>query len=576
MWLGRVAAVVALTLVCVGVGVGVGAAHGAQGSRASAVIATVTPSPVGRIPSGFLGLSMEIRGVEDYTGSNASAINPVFEQLIRDLDPGQRPVLRLAGDSTDWSWYPIPHAARPIGVRYSLIPTWLQVMKALAEGVGARLIVGINLEVNSARVAAAEAKAIVAGIGSPWLEALELGNEPDLYHVLPWLELHDIPYYGRPADWDFSDYLSDYAAIRRALPNFPLAGPDVGAPTWVAGLGQFLSAEPRVRIATVHKYALGCLRTRATIAELFSDADTRDFAAGLGPTVRAAHAHGVSVRLDETNTVSCGGQAGVSNTFASALWSLDELFELARVGFDGVNVHTDQSTINQLFTFQRVNGVWEGRVAPDYYGLLAFAQAAPPGSTLLRVAGATSGPVHAWATRSPGGTRRVVLINFATSSARTVAVRAESASRPATLEWLEAPSAGATDDVMLGGQSFGSETSTGMPTGPLHTPSVGSSAGDYLVRMPAASAAILTLPQGDARAAPRAVGYAQAMSENLRIERGWIFVNGTRQDDGTIELGTGGEMRFSPFDAMSERQDAQITWGHILTASVQRLAFWRR
>jgi hypothetical protein len=71
-------------------------------------------------------------------------------------------------------------------------------------------------------------------------------------------------------------------------------------------------------------------------------------------------------------------------------------------------------------------------------------------------------------------------------------------------------------------------------------------------------------------------GYAQAMSENLRIERGWIIVNGTRQDDGTIELGTGGEMRFSPFEAISQRQDAQITWGQILTASVQRLAFWRR
>jgi len=67
-----------------------------------------------------------------------------------------------------------------------------------------------------------------------------------------------------------------------------------------------------------------------------------------------------------------------------------------------------------------------------------------------------------------------------------------------------------------------------------------------------------------------------AMSENFRIERGWIIVNGTRQDDGSIELGTGGEMRFSPFDAISERGSAHITWGHIFTASVQRLAFWRR
>jgi hypothetical protein len=66
------------------------------------------------------------------------------------------------------------------------------------------------------------------------------------------------------------------------------------------------------------------------------------------------------------------------------------------------------------------------------------------------------------------------------------------------------------------------------------------------------------------------------MSENVRVERGWIVVDGTRQDDGTIKLGTGGEMRFSPFDAVSSREEAQLTWGHILKASVQRLAFWRR
>jgi hypothetical protein len=66
------------------------------------------------------------------------------------------------------------------------------------------------------------------------------------------------------------------------------------------------------------------------------------------------------------------------------------------------------------------------------------------------------------------------------------------------------------------------------------------------------------------------------MGERVRIKRGWIFFDGTRQDDGTIELGTGAEMRFSPFEAISQRQDAQITWGDILTASVQRLAFWRR
>jgi len=33
---------------------------------------------------------------------------------------------------------------------------------------------------------------------------------------------------------------------------------------------------------------------------------------------------------------------------------------------------------------------------------------------------------------------------------------------------------------------------------------------------------------------------------------------------------------FSPFETISQRNDAQITWGDILKASAQRLAFWRR
>ena len=70
--------------------------------------------------------------------------------------------------------------------------------------------------------------------------------------------------------------------------------------------------------------------------------------------------------------------------------------------------------------------------------------------------------------------------------------------------------------------------------------------------------------------------YDHGVPENHRVKRGWIVVDGARQDDGSIRLGTGSEMRFSPFDAISQRRDAQISWGQILKASVQRLAFWRR
>jgi hypothetical protein len=58
-----------------------------------------------------------------------------------------------------------------------------------------------------------------------------------------------------------------------------------------------------------------------------------------------------------------------------------------------------------------------------------------------------------------------------------------------------------------------------------------------------------------------------------RVERGWIYVKGARADDGSIAFGADGELRFSPFDALREKQ---IPRRAILKASVQRLAFWRR
>lgn len=92
----------------------------------------------------------------------------------------------------------------------------------------------------------------------------------------------------------------------------------------------------------------------------------------------------------------------MSNVFASALWALDAAFQMARVGVDGVNFHTFPGARYELFSFKRRHRRWRGFVAPEYYGLLTFAEAAPPGSSLLRVSGSL-GNVRAWATRAPEG-----------------------------------------------------------------------------------------------------------------------------------------------------------------------------
>src|SRR5450432_4322306 len=69
-------------------------------SLPSAVTISLPRTATGRrVPDGFLGFSFEFSAVRAYTGGDPRNINPVFEQLIRNLTPGRRPVIRIGGDS---------------------------------------------------------------------------------------------------------------------------------------------------------------------------------------------------------------------------------------------------------------------------------------------------------------------------------------------------------------------------------------------------------------------------------------------------------------------------------------------
>jgi hypothetical protein len=493
-----------VVLVCVGGGLAYALSRSSSkasdgsytGSVSGATVANISSSSNGTIPSGYLGLSFEIRGIESYTGTDPNAINPVFEQLIRNLTPGQRPVLRIGGDSTDETWYAYRKGPHPVGVRFTLPSSWFTTVKALAQGVDGRLILGVNFEQNSAAVASSEARAFESKIGSQYIEALALGNEPELYAGLAWFSIDGVKHYGRTASWDFDQYLSNYNQILRSMPKTEVAGPDEGGPAWIPELGTYLASEPRVKILTIHRYPLkDCVPSEhATVAQLLSESSTRGYAAGLAGVVRTAQKHGVTFRLDEMNSVSCGGEKGVSNSFAASLWALDAMFELAHVGVAGVNVHT-REVPNQLFTFTESHGRWAGDVMPDYYGLYAFAQAAPAGSKLLKVSGFGSGPIHIYATRAPDGIEHVILINMASQGSETINVKIASTATAGTIERLSAPSLGATGHVTFGGQSFASNTTTGQLAGTPSTTTVPRGKdGGYAVKLPAASAAILTLP----------------------------------------------------------------------------------
>ncbi len=460
--------------------------------------ATVQDTPIGKpLSAGFVGLSVEYDALHEYAGRRPASVNPVLVQLLRGLAPGQAPVLRVGGDSSDWTWWPVRGLKPRRGVTYALNRNWMRTTRALARDTHARLIMGVNLAAGRPELAGAEARALLRGVGRRSISAFEVGNEPDLYGVFPWYRTASgLGVLARSRAYNFGDYLHEFARWRRALPRFPLAGPALSSLTWMSGLNRFLSGEQAVRIVTVHRYPLHNSTTDQadptypSLPNLLADSASSGIAQEVAPYVSIAHARGLAFRVDEMNSVSGRGHRGISDTFAAALWVLDALFNMAQVGVDGVNVHTLPGTGYELFTFSHSGGTWRAFVHPEYYGMLMFAQAFPPSAQLLPVS-APGGLVKVWATRAPDGRTRVVVINKDPATAVAVRVAFPGAGTPAAVERLTAPSVEATSGVSLGGQSFGTSTTSGtLPAAQDET--LYPLDGSYIVDLPAASAAMLT------------------------------------------------------------------------------------
>jgi hypothetical protein len=183
----------------------------------------------------------------------------------------------------------------------------------------------------------------------------------------------------------------------------------------------------------------------------------------------------------------------VSDTFASALWVLDTLFNMAAVGVDGVNIHTFSKALYEPFSFTHSRGVWQAQVAPMYYGMLMFARAAPSGSRLLSVRLRSPRALRIWAVRAPDGSARITLINDSPTRTLMLAVRPPQAGGAATLQRLTAPTLESRRGVAIAGQTFAAATTSGELTGTYKITTLQPIRHRYVVELPPASAALLAL-----------------------------------------------------------------------------------
>ena len=290
-----------------GLALGAGGGPAAPAASADTLSASISSTPSGQpMPGGFLGVSLEYRALHQYTGRDPRAVDPVLVALLKGLAPGSAPSIRIGGDSTDGTWWPIPGVIPPGGVYYRLTDGWLRTTQALAADLSTKLILGINLAAGRPAIAAAEGRAFLQGIGRRYIQAFEIGNEPDLYGVFPWYRdrrghLHR----SRGRHYSLSDYSNEFTRWSRTLPRgIPLAGPAASGPNWMNHLAGFINAQPRLGLVTYHRYPLRACTTDPTqasfptIPNLLADSSSRGLAAGVAPFAAVARRHQLSAAHD--------------------------------------------------------------------------------------------------------------------------------------------------------------------------------------------------------------------------------------------------------------------------------------
>jgi hypothetical protein len=457
---------------------------GERGTVSAGGPAAVAPTST---TQGFLGLATSFSTIPVLSGSATDPDIP-FRTLLKNLSPGAPFQLRLGGVSADDSWWPIPGMKLPLYLR-TLTPRMAADVRVLLTALGGQAILGVNLELKP-KIDPAIAKAEVADfnryIGPSLIDAFELGNEPE-YWPLSVVN-------GGPGRDTIPAYGKKFSQIASELGGVPLAGPASVGTVWLGELGTVLDHLPsHLKVVTVHAYPLkNCsLGARPLLSQLVARSSIQGMADSVHAMVKAAAAHGAPLRVDELNGITCGGKAGLSNSFGEALWALNVLPALWRAGVQGVNYQTVDGLLNQVITAHRSASGWRVSVEPVYYGLLAFAQAAPAGSHLLRISNPGLAHLYQFAVRAPDGSERVVLTNVG-SAARTIGVTASGTHGTGSLSLLSAKSLSATGGTTLAGQTLSPRTGQlgGKPRLTLVKPNA---RGVYAVRVPAHAAAILTL-----------------------------------------------------------------------------------
>jgi len=319
----------------------------AQGTQPTPVTIKIPAQATGpHMPADFIGLSYEVRELTN--PSFFSAANVGLIRQFKALSP--HGVLRLGGNSSEFGWWKAtPDSPEPAHPKtrevegepkaqfYAVTSEAVRNLAGFLKATGWTCLYGIGMGTNVPERAAEEAAFVAKTLG-PSLQYFQIGNEADLFSN----HLRD------PKTWSAANYLKEWLAMAQAVtarvPNAIFGMPDVAANvgwlTQIADLWPSIQNPPHVTTLTHHYYFGGPATNPAVSIPNLLSSTTMSRVQNTATTASAAAAKmHARVRMTEGNTCYRGGKPGVSDVFASALWSADYALLLASNNYSGVNLH---------------------------------------------------------------------------------------------------------------------------------------------------------------------------------------------------------------------------------------------
>ncbi|GLB44466.1 putative glycosyl hydrolase family 79 C-terminal beta domain [Lyophyllum shimeji] len=491
----------------------------------------------------FLGFSIEMSVANQVLGKNSTVLAVPFLNLMANIQQrAGRVMVRIGGNTQDTA---VLVDSTPDGkiLEKDLLatknptqtpplvftPDLLYMMRNISSLVNVRWFLGIPFnDTNSFRLGIAEQGQAILG---DYLMGLQAGNEPDLY----------ARHGHRPSTYSPNDYFGEFSNLVNAMGSDPniknqnlLIGPNIAFADWtpeqvwntgfVDTFSQhlaYLAVENYPTDNCFAQFGIGSYQNPQLLFPTYLDHNAgKAIVTKFLNSSAYAQSKGKKLLMFETNTASCGGFNGISDSFGAALWGLDYSLQMAYANFSGALMHVGgQNVFYNPFTSAPTNQstYHQWTIGPIYYSALVMAEVlGASNTTQVLDLNANNGDLHtpAYGLYENGNPVRVALFNFVNdptgASDLNVSISAGGGGGQAQgpsqvkVKYLLASSVSQKGNFTWAGQTFGDNfSSDGRPTGtenittvpcsPSPSPSSANASTTCNIRVPAPGFALVFL-----------------------------------------------------------------------------------